>query len=64
MVDGEYQRKMFSAPRFAVDEIREAMNHDLVVGTSRFKDEIEATTNRKVRMGLPGRLKNVEEREY
>ena len=47
-----------------IDEIREAMNHDLVVGTSRFKDEIEATTKRKVRMGLPGRPKNMQEGEY
>lgn len=40
-----------------VDDIREALNHELVVGTDRFKDEIEAMTRRKTRMGHPGRPK-------
>jgi len=47
-----------------IDQIREATNHELVVGTSRFKDEIEAMTKRRVRMGLPGRPRKDEEGEY
>jgi putative transposase len=36
-------------------DIRDAVNRELVVGTSRFKDEVEAMTNRRARMGQPGR---------
>lgn len=36
-------------------DIRDAVTHELVVGTSRFKDEVEATTHRRTRMGQPGR---------
>ena len=35
-------------------EIREALNHELVVGRSYFKDEIEAITKRQTRLGEPG----------
>ena len=38
-----------------VADIRDAANHELVVGTSRFKDEVEAMTNRRARRGRPGR---------
>jgi putative transposase len=36
-------------------EIREALNHELVLGRSYFKDKIEAMTQRQTRLGLPGR---------
>ena len=36
-------------------EIREALNHELVLGRSYFKDKIEAMTERQTRLGLPGR---------
>ncbi|MGB5497232.1 MAG: transposase [Sedimenticolaceae bacterium] len=39
----------------AIMGIRDALNHELVVGASRFKDEVEAMTNRRARMGQPGR---------
>lgn len=35
--------------------IREALNHDLVLGRSRFKDNIEAMTDRRTRLGASGR---------
>jgi len=38
-----------------VAEIRAITNHELVVGTRRFKDEVEAMTNRHARMGQPDR---------
>jgi putative transposase len=41
-----------------VADIRDAVNHELVVGSNRFKDEVEATTNRRARMGQPGRPSN------
>ena len=39
----------------AILDIRDALNHELVVGTDRFKEEVEAMTNRRARMGQPGR---------
>jgi len=36
-------------------EIRDALNHELVLGRSYFKDKIEQMTQRKTRMGSPGR---------
>jgi putative transposase len=39
----------------AIVDIRDALNHELVVGTNRFKDEVEAMTNRRARMGQSGR---------
>lgn len=45
------------APAMIAD-IRDAMKHELVVGTSRFKDQVEAMTNRRARMGRPGRPSN------
>src|SRR3989344_709001 len=35
--------------------IREALNQELVLGSERFKDKIEATLKRRARPGLPGR---------
>lgn len=42
-------------------EIREALNHELVLGRSYFKDKIEEITNRQTRLGTPGRPKIGEE---
>lgn len=36
-------------------DIRDALNHELVLGRSYFKDKIEAMTQRQTRMGEPGR---------
>lgn len=41
-----------------LQEIREALNHELVLGRSYFKDKIEAVTNRQTRIGRPGRPSN------
>ncbi len=43
-------------------EIRESLNHELVLGRSYFKDKIENITLRQARLGQPGRPK-VEEDE-
>lgn len=42
-------------------EIREALNHELVLGRSYFKDRIEAITQRRTRLGIPGRPRVEEE---
>ncbi len=36
-------------------DIRESLNHELVLGRSYFKDKIEEITNRQTRLGAPGR---------
>ncbi len=36
-------------------EIRHALNHEVVLGRSYFKDKVEAMTQRQVRLGKPGR---------
>ena len=36
-------------------EIREAINHEVVLGRSYFKDKIEKVTRRQTRLGQPGR---------
>jgi len=36
-------------------EIRDALNHELVLGRSYFKDRVEAMTRRQTRLGTPGR---------
>ena len=41
--------------------IRDALNHELVLGRSHFKDRIEALTRRQARPGLPGRPRAEEE---
>lgn len=46
-----------------VHEIRDALNHELVLGRSRFKDRIEATTQRQTRLGTPGRPRGTKEFE-
>lgn len=43
-------------------EIRESLNHELVLGQSYFKDKIEEMTKRQTRLGMPGRPR-VEEEE-
>jgi putative transposase len=45
----------------ALHEIREALNHELVLGRSYFKDRIEAMTQRQTRLRLPGRPRVEEE---
>jgi len=42
-------------------DIRDSLNHELVLGQSYFKDKIEALTNRQARPGVPGRPCKVEE---
>ena len=41
-----------------IDEMRKSLNHELVVGSSRFKEEIAAMTLRRVTLGAPGRPRN------
>ena len=41
--------------------IRDALNHELVLGRSHFKDRIEAMTRRQARPGTPGRPRAEEE---
>ena len=36
-------------------EIRDSLNHELVLGRSYFKDKIEEITARQTRLGVPGR---------
>jgi len=43
-------------------EIRDSLNHELVLGRSYFKDRIEEMTKRQTRLGQPGRPR-VEENE-
>jgi len=38
-----------------VHQIRDALNHELVLGRSHFKDKIEELTRRQTRLGMPGR---------
>ena len=38
-----------------IHQIRESLNHELVLGRSYFKDKIEEITQRQTRIGLPGR---------
>ncbi len=38
-----------------IHQIRDALNHELVLGRSRFKDRIEKITKRQTRLCLPGR---------
>jgi len=45
-------------------DIREALNQELVLGNSYFKDKIEAMTDRRVVPGKPGRPKILEEGGY
>ncbi len=42
-------------------DIRNSLNHELVLGRAYFKDKIEALTNRQVRPGVSGRPCEVEE---
>lgn len=38
-----------------LQDIRETVNHDLVLGREGFKDKVESMLQRKVRKGNPGR---------
>ena len=42
-------------------DIREALNHELVLGRSYFKDKVEQLTQRQTRLGQPGRPRIEEE---
>ena len=42
-------------------EIRDALNHEIVLGRSHFKDKIERITKRQTRLGKPGRPRVKEE---
>ena len=42
-------------------DIRDALNHELVLGRSYFKDKIEEMTKRQTRFGQPGKPKVEEE---
>jgi len=44
-----------------IHEIRESLNHELVLGCSYFKEKIEKMTERQTRFGHPGRPKIEEE---
>jgi putative transposase len=62
-IDGdEIRRKLIYRDLFLADldkklinEIRESLNHDLVLGRTGFKDQIEQETGRQSRLGMPGR---------
>jgi putative transposase len=49
---GLFRQPMENQPLLA---IRQALNHELALGCSSFKDRIEALTNRQARLGQPGR---------
>ncbi len=44
-----------------IHQIRDALNHELVLGRSYFKDKIEEMTKRPTRLGKPGRPRVAEE---
>jgi putative transposase len=44
-----------------LQEIRDALNHELVLGRSLFKDKVETMTQRQTRLGIPGRPRVEEE---
>jgi putative transposase len=46
-----------------LETIREALNQELVLGSERFKDGIEATLKRRARPGKPGRPRREKERK-
>lgn len=56
-------REMFRARLDSelLHEIRDSLNHELVLGRSYFKDKIEEITNRQTRLGEPGRPRIEEE---
>jgi len=64
--EGERQKAYRELFRHHVDDddlhsIRDALNHELVLGRSHFKDRIETMTRRQTRAGLPGRPRTGEE---
>ena len=60
----EVYRELFSVilDKESLHDIRDSLNHELVLGRSYFKDKIEEMTKRQVRLGQPGRPR-VEEEE-
>ena len=50
-------RQLFESevPRAVLEDIRAALNQELAYGSERFKDQIEAITQRRLRPGRPGR---------
>ncbi len=56
-------RELFSQliDKSIVQDIREALNHELVLGRSYFKEKIEQITKRQTEMGKPGRPRVGEE---
>lgn len=44
-----------------IDDIREALNHELVLGRSFFKDKVAQLTQRQTKPGIPGRPRVEEE---
>ncbi len=59
----EAYRELFSVilGKESLHEIRDSLNHELVLGRSYFKDKIEEMTKRQVRLGQPGRPRIEEE---
>jgi len=45
-----------------VHQIRDALNHELVLGRVQFKDKIEEINKRQMRLGIPGRPRVKEQR--
>ena len=46
---------MTSAVPYGISQTMQALNRELVLGCTVFKDRIEAVTNRQARLGQPGR---------
>ena len=53
----EYLKGAATNHHCGLQEIRESLNQCRVLGSERFKDEIEAALSRRVRPGKPGRPK-------
>lgn len=47
-----------------IHDIRDALNHELVLGRSYFKDRVQAMTQRQTRPGIPGRPRVEEEAAF
>lgn len=62
--EGHHKASLVDSDRY-LHEIRETLNHELVLGRSYLKGKIEEITNRQTRAGQPGRPKAEEEQgEY
>lgn len=63
----EAYRELFNIilDKESLHDIRDTLNHELVLGRSYFKDRVEKMTQRQVRLGQPGRPRiEEEEGEY